>query len=149
MMSRNELSKALLRGEDPIDLAQLTEQVLRRDRRRIRWLGIVCVCAWMLVVALPWSTVLPMLGKAAEHQQKLAQGPALTPAEQQDQALKLAQASKIGIIATFIGSMSTMFVAAICTVSFIIVSRRATLRQVNARLAEISAQLKAMGSGMK
>jgi hypothetical protein len=34
--------------------------------------------------------------------------------------------------------------AAVCTVSLIVASRRATLRQVNARLAEISEQLKAL-----
>jgi hypothetical protein len=38
-----------------------------------------------------------------------------------------------------------MFLAAICTVSLIVLSRRATLRQVNARLGEISAQIRAMG----
>jgi len=41
-----------------------------------------------------------------------------------------------------IGSLASMFVAAVCTVSLILLSRRATLRQVNARLADLSAELK-------
>jgi hypothetical protein len=45
------------------------------------------------------------------------------------------------VTATFIGSVTSMFVAALCTISLIILSRRATLRQLNVRLAEISAQL--------
>jgi hypothetical protein len=44
-------------------------------------------------------------------------------------------------MATFFGSIASMFVAAVCTVLLIILSRRATMRQVNLRLAEISAQL--------
>jgi ABC-type Fe3+ transport system permease subunit len=36
-----------------------------------------------------------------------------------------------------------MLLAAVCTVALVVLSRRATLRQVNARLAELSAELRA------
>jgi ABC-type Fe3+ transport system permease subunit len=141
-MSDEELRKALLRGESPIDVQALTERVLRRDRRRIWILAIACVVAWMLVVMLPWSTTLPMLAKVVEHRTAMDNQSACATRDAREQSTRLLQVVKQGTIATFIGSIASMFLAAICTVALIIASRRATLRQVNARLAEISSQLK-------
>jgi len=146
-MNEKFLGDALLRGEDPIDLDALTLRVLRRDRRRMWILGILCVIAWMLVVMLPWATILPMLAKVAEHLVSPTTGP--TAAERQEQSVLLARIVKQGTIATFFGSIASMFVAAIFTVSFITLSRRATLRQVNARLMEISMQLKTLAANGK
>ena len=145
-MSDNYLSDALLKGEGPIDFRALTDHVIRRDRRRMWIVGACCVVAWMLVVMLPWSTILPMLAKVVEHQAALNSGaptaaPA-TPQQQHEQNLEVLRIVKHGTIATFIGSLASMFVAAVCTVSLILLSRRATLRQVNARLADLSAELK-------
>ena len=144
-MSDNYLSDALLRGEGPIDFRALTDQVIRRDRRRVWVVGAVCVVAWMLAVMIPWSTIMPMLAKVVEHQAALnkAPAPATTPQQQQEQTLQVLQIVKQGTIATFVGSLVSMFVAAVCTVSLILLSRRATLRQVNARLADLSAELRA------
>jgi ABC-type Fe3+ transport system permease subunit len=139
-MSENELGKALLRGEDPIDLNALTQGVLRRDRRKMWFLGIACLLAWMSVVMLPWATILPMLAKINEYQMEPNHGNDSATAEQRAQSMLVVHAVKV----TFVLSISSMFVAALCTVSLIIMSRRATLRQVNVRLAEISAQLKAL-----
>jgi len=141
-MTQNEFSKQMLRGETPIDSAALADRIVRRDRRRMWILGILCVIAWMLVVMLPWSTVLPMMAKVGQHQMELDNAnPTMTP-QQREVAMRMADTLRVGTIATFIGSLSSMFVAAICTVGLILLSRRATLRQVNARLAEISNQLK-------
>lgn len=134
-MSENEFRRALLRGEEPIDVEAMTYRVLRRDRRRIWILGIVCVIAWMAVVMLPWATVLPMVAKVIEYQ---AHPAATQPA---GSTIELLRIVKTGTVATFFGSIAAMFIAAICTVLLIVLSRRATLRQVNARLAEISARL--------
>jgi hypothetical protein len=142
-MSEKDFGKALLRGEHPIDVSALTHGVIRRDRRRMWILGTLCVIAWMLVVMLPWATILPMLAKVMEHFGATEGGGATTQPHQAS-TLELMQIVKGGTIATFIGSIASMFMAAVCTVSLIILSRRATLRQVNARLAEISDQLKAM-----
>jgi hypothetical protein len=148
-MSEKDLGKALLRGEDPIDLQALTQGVLRRDRRRMWFLGIACIIAWMSVVMLPWATILPMIAKIGQHQIELNRDPAPTTAEQREQSILVLQAVKLGTTATFISSIVSMFVAALCTVSLIILSRRATLRQLNVRLAEISAQLKMLARESK
>jgi|HubBroStandDraft_1064217.scaffolds.fasta_scaffold485050_2 hypothetical protein len=147
-MSENDLRSALLHGEDPLDLTALAERVVRRDRRRIWFLGIVCIVAWMMVVMLPWTTILPMLAKVVQFQSQIAHANSAT-APTDDQRLRLARIVRVGTVATFIGSIASMFVAAVCTVCLIILSRRATLRQVNARLWEISAQLKTMGKEQK
>ena len=157
-MSERELGDALLRGEHPIDVNELTRRVLRRDRRRMWILGAFCVIAWMLVVMLPWSTVLPMLAKVASHVAAVEQSTAGANAsvdrvpttdattQRSAQTTELLQIIKQGTIATFIGSIASMFMAAVCTIALILLSRRATLRQVNARLAEISDQLKVLTS---
>lgn len=148
-MSERELGDALLGGEDPIDLPALTARVLRRDRRRIWILGLVCVIAWMLVVMLPWATVMPMMAKVSEHQENMIRlVPASAPTDRA-QSIELLQIVKKGTMATFFGSILSMFVAAVCTVLLIVLSRRATLRQLSARLAEISAQLRAQAGGAK
>ena len=141
MSEHDEFARSLLRGEDPVDVRALTERVLRRDRRRIWFLGVACVVAWMAVVMLPWGTVLPMLAKVVEYQVSLSNG--ATP--NREQSLAVMHVVKAATIATFALSVGSMFVAAISTVLLIVLSRRATLRQVNARLAEISAQIRAGG----
>ena len=137
-MTENDLGKALLRGESPVDLQALTLGVLRRDRRRMWFVGIACVAAWMLVVMLPWSTVLPMLARVVALQAEINHSGAPATDEQREQSLRVLQAVKVGTMATFVGSIVSMFVAASCTVLLIVMSRRATLRQVNARLAQPS-----------
>ena len=134
-MSDKDIGQAMLRSEDQIDHQALTDQVLWRDRRRLWSLGIVCVIAWMAVVMLPWATIMPMLAKVTGESDA---GRPLFVGEPKD----VAEVVRVGTIATFIGSVASMFVAAVCTVALIILSRRATLRQVNARLQEISVQIK-------
>jgi hypothetical protein len=144
-MSEKEFGKALLSGEEQINVQMLTERVARRDRLRMWILGIVCVVAWMAVVMLPWALVMPMVAKVVQHQSEMNQG-TIPAGAQQLEVTDVLEAVKAGTIATFISSIASMFVAALCTVLLIILSRRATLRQINARLGEISSQLKAMGS---
>ena len=148
-MTEKDFGDALLRGQDPIDFQALTAAVLRRDRRRMWMLGIACVIAWMLVVMLPWSTILPMLARVVHLQTEIDRGTTPQTPQQREQALLVLQSIKGGTIATFVGSISSMFIAATCTVLLIVLSRRATLRQINARLAEISAQLKVIAGGQK
>ncbi|MDB5357874.1 MAG: hypothetical protein JWN24_4327 [Phycisphaerales bacterium] len=148
-MSEKDPGKASPRGEDPSDLQALTERVLRRDRRRVWFLGVICVVAWMLVVMLPWATILPMLAKVVEHQAEIDRNAAPTTAVQKERSILVLQVVKKTTILTFIGSVASMFMAALCTVSLIVLSRRATLRQVNARLAEISSQLKLLARDSK
>ncbi len=148
-MSEKDLGKALLRGEEPIDLQALTDHVLRRDRRRMWLLGIACVIAWMLVVMLPWATTLPMLEKVVKHQSEINGNTSPIASDQQAESIRMLQAVRAATIATFISSVISMFVAAVCTVLLITLSRRATLRHVNASLREISIQIKALPGGLR
>ena len=63
-MNEKELGNAMLHGEGKIDSQALTERVLRRDRRRIWILGILCVVAWMMVVMFPLGDDLAHAGKS-------------------------------------------------------------------------------------
>lgn len=143
-MSEKDLGKVLLRGEEQTDLQALTDRVLRRDRRRIWLLGVACVIAWMMVVMLPWATIMPMVARVTVHQESLSGSATATAADQREPLADVIEAVKFGTIATFIGSVASMFVAALSTVLLIIHSRRATLRQVNARLRDISIQIKTL-----
>src|SRR5437763_14732718 len=99
-MTEKNFGDALLRGQDPIDLAALTTAVLKRDRRRMWMLGIVCIIAWMLVVMLPWSTILPMLGRVVRLQAEIdrtASSLQQSP-QQREQSLVVLQAIKAGTI---------------------------------------------------
>src|SRR4051812_49470931 len=115
MMNERELGKALLKGEGAVDAEALTEAVLRRDRRRMWGLGVLCVLAWMMVVMLPWATILPMLAKVVKHQTDMSSNGAGAPATMGDsrtETLRVLQAVRIGTIATFLGSIGSMLVAA-------------------------------------
>ena len=149
-MNEKEIGKALLRGEEEIDLQALTNRVLKRDRRRIWFLAILSLIAWMMVVMVPWATILPMMAKVGQYEAAIHSKPdtyVLPPhsagSEQQDFE-RAAEVFRVGTIATFIDSIAAMFIAALLTVLLIVLSRRATLRQVNARLREISIQIKAL-----
>src|SRR5438045_3283384 len=109
-MSEREFRKALLSGEEPIDVQAMTARVLRRDRRLIGFMGIACVIAWMLVVMLPWATVLPMLARVVEHQIQMNSSAAPTIAEQREETMRVLVIVKQGTIATFIGSVVAMAV---------------------------------------
>jgi ABC-type Fe3+ transport system permease subunit len=132
------------RREHAIDSRAITDKVLRRDQRRIWIFGIICVFAWMIVVMLPWATVLPMMAKVVKHQtDRQLNGEARTYTEkEQQEAIDVLRIVKTGTIATFVGSVASMFFAAVCTIGLVLYSRRSTMRQVSARLADISAQLK-------
>ncbi len=137
-MSAEEFRNALIKGEHVTDFQKLTEGVLRRDRRRMWALAIACIVTWMLVVMLPWAVTLPLLAKIAQHRAELVNGNTPHPGDETLFDMETRQA----VITTFLCSIVSMFAAAICTVGYIAVSRRATLRQVSVQLAEISAQLK-------
>jgi hypothetical protein len=143
-MSEKEIGRALLRGEEPIDVQAMTRRVLRRDRRRVGVLSIICFAAWMGVVMVPWSVILPAMAKigvTAAAMNGLPGAQDAQSAQRQQYMLEAAEELKNGTLLAFFTSIGSMFVAAVCTVLLIVVSRRATLRQVNARLAEISEQL--------
>jgi len=143
-MTEKELGRALLTldmAPSPAasDPRQLTRQILERDRRRIRllaglatlfWIltaaGIVCLCPFYVLI------VAPRLRAYEAGRAQLAN-------DWNDWAM-VGDWAAYWILACII----SLLLAAICTVLLILLSRRATLRQINANLVEISEQLKQM-----
>jgi hypothetical protein len=142
-MTEKELGKALLNLDRPPaapDPRELTRRILDRDRRRIRlwaglatlfWIlttvGMVCLCPFYVMV------VAPRLRAYQAGRAQLAN-------DWNDWALVCDWAA-YWILACIL----SLLLAALCTVLLILLSRRATLRQINASLLEISEQLKALG----
>jgi hypothetical protein len=144
-MTEKELGRALLNldvapAPAAADPRQLTRQILERDRRRIRllaglatlfWIltaaGIICLCPFYVIMIAP---------RLRAYQAGRAQ-----LANDWDAWAMVGDWAAYWILACII----SLLLAALCTVLLILLSRRATLRQINASLAEISEQLKRLG----
>jgi len=92
---------------------EIVKNVLRSDRRKMWIWGILCVLAWALAVMLPWSMLLPMMAKVAEHLSQQHVKP-----EESAEMLELLRAIKIGTMGTMLGNLVTMLAAAGCTIAF-------------------------------
>jgi hypothetical protein len=141
-MTEKELGRALLNldmvpSSPAPDPRQLTRTILERDRRRIRLLaslatlfwvlttaGVVCLCPFYVIVVAP---------RLRAYQAGRAQ----LENDWNDWAM-VGDWAAYWILACII----SLLLAAVCTVLLILLSRRATLRQINAGLVEISEQLK-------
>jgi hypothetical protein len=147
-VSEKELGKALLRL-DALELAAVPDarqqvwRVLERDRRRVRFLTVLTTLIWLVAFVLI-LIVLVNFGLLFPQQAKLIhdiEAGTVTPDQRDDaQRLLLVAFQKGTLVIAF--SVTVLTVAAFCTVLLTLASRRATLRQVNASLAEISEQLK-------
>jgi hypothetical protein len=144
-MTEKELGKALLNldvAPPPAapDPRQLTRQILERDRRRIRRLAALATLLWILTAAgivclCPFyvMNVAPRLRAYQAGRRQLA--------DDWDAWATVGEWAAYWILACII----SLLLAALCTVLLILLSRRATLRQINASLLEISEQLKQLG----
>src|SRR5262249_10562549 len=135
------LDAAQLAGERP-DLRQQTAQILERDRRRLRWLTVVTVLVWLSATVLiftglvAFGLLMPLRADLREEQMAKR-----LPAEERERLEKeLPMAFHMANV-PIAYSVAALTVAALCTVLLLSASRRATLRQVNANLIEISEQL--------
>ena len=141
-MTEKELGKALLNldaaaAPAALDPRQLTQKILERDRRRIRLLAGLAMLFWMLATAgLVWLICLYLL-YVDPRLRAYGAGRAQLANDWNDWAMVGDLAAK-SILACIIA----LLLAAVCTVLLILLSRRATLRQINASLVEISEQLK-------
>jgi hypothetical protein len=147
-VNEKDLGKALLKLDATqlagvADIRQTTWKVLERDRRRVRLLTAVTMLTWLLAAIL---VVIGLVGYGLTFPQQAKliteiDAGKLTPAERdQAQRVVLVAFQKGTLLIAF--SVAVMAAAALATVFLILVSRRATLRHVNAGLVEIGEQLK-------
>lgn len=143
-MTDRDLGRELLTWDavGPVpDIRQVVARVLDRDRRRMRWLAGLTVVLWGLTAAGVLTTIYFYLWwihpKVLFH---IRQG--YTPEFTQTWHIAIST-----VVYWLAGVTVVLLLAAVSTVAFVAASRRATLRQVNANLREISEQLKALRPG--
>ena len=146
-MNEKEFGESLLRldmaARPPADARVLTDRVLARDGRRVRvltWLTVGTgglATALVLVLMVYFGLLFPMMAKLKDP----AYQNRVTPAEreQMQEQLEVAFRMTSVVITMTVGAVA---VAGLCTLGLMAATRRATLRQVNANLVEISEQLK-------
>lgn len=146
-MNEKDFGDALLRldmsARPPADARALTDRVLARDRRRVRVLTWLTVGTWLasaglvLLLLVFFGLLFPMMAKLRDE---AVQGQ-MTPAQRELAQTKLEVAfrmTSVGITFT----VGMLALSALCTLGLVAATRRATLRQVNANLVEITEQLK-------
>jgi Na+/proline symporter len=148
-MAEQDIGKALLNldsgvpARDP-DTRQLARTVIARDQRRVRLLTGLTILLWLLAAAGVFFVVYVALWHLYPKEHKLVQEVALgNLTAEQIVALQTLHFQAMRICTLVIAAaFAAITLAALCTVLLILVSRRATLRQINANLAEVSEQLK-------
>jgi hypothetical protein len=141
-MTEKQLSKALLQLDTAppapaLDPRHLADNIIGRDRRRLRWLAGLAGLFWTLTAGgLVWfSTVYLMY--VAPRLRAYAAGRAQLENDWNDWARAGDLAAR-----SLLACMFALLLAAVLTILLVLHSRRATLRQVIVGLAEISKQLK-------
>lgn len=148
-MSEQELGRALLNLDSQqlagvADSREQTWRILEGDRRRVWWLTAVTIAVWsaailmVLLMLIAYGLVFPLQAKLREQEQVARLG--LT-AEQQELAQFKAQVMFQMVTVGVTAAVGLTCCAVLCSVLLSLASRRATLRQINASLLEISQQL--------
>jgi len=137
-MSESELGRALVAcdGTPSNDARKTIERVLKRDRWQVRLLATLTMGLWLLAAAyislwiFLWFTAMQprLMAKAEDH----------ATVDDRVAWVQIGQWAAKSVAAVTAATLS----AAIATVWLVFASRRATLRQVNMQLAEISEQLR-------
>jgi hypothetical protein len=146
-MSDKDLGDALLKlnlTPQAVPINPEVERIIDSDRRWIKWLTRITVTLWIVAflgalgIFIGGGLVFPMIAKMLKQAGDGSIDEANTP------FLMLAKLTAMCIL---FGSLSfTILVGAgLATVLLVFGSRRATLRQINANLLQISEQLKRMG----
>jgi hypothetical protein len=149
-MSEKELGRALLDLDSQklagvTDAREQTWKILERDRRRVWWLTALTVTLWaaafamVLAMFVAFGLIFPLQAKLRDDAQLARVG--LTPADRDVAQFKAQMMFQMGVVGvTF--SVALLGIAALATILLVLASRRATLRQINASLLEISQQLR-------
>jgi ABC-type Fe3+ transport system permease subunit len=138
------------------DAKQQTERILRRDRRRLRWWTVLTIVAWLpavifiLAVLVELGLLFPLQAKLVKIREEQKAGVAKPGDEYVHNGRKLNLPQLERDTDTAFKKLNVLTVLSVLALSFatlfslilISSSRRATLRQINASLLEISQQLK-------
>ena len=143
-MTEKDLRKALL-GLDAAAIAsgadarQITQRVLKRDRRRVRILAALTIFLWVMAAL---GIVLVLGALLYVHPAMLEPIRAgTTPADRERfEHVRLMMLEKTTAVAAI--SVAVLALAALGTVLLVFVAHTATIRRVNATLVDISEQLK-------
>ncbi|HWB13722.1 MAG TPA: hypothetical protein VG826_31140 [Pirellulales bacterium] len=146
-MSDKDLGKALLKLDltPPEAAAHVqVDRIVEEDRRRMQWLTRLAVALWILAaagvlsIAIGSGFVFPAIAKALNER-----------AENEAGEVHFLMLTKLAAACILLGSLSfvVLVAAGLATVVLVYRSRRATLRQINANLLQISEQLKALAGG--
>lgn len=142
MTSPDRLSSELIRQNGPAAGTIDLERITRRERWKVRAWAIAAIVLWIAaaayLLALLWVYAVfihPVINEffTGEYLNPEAAG-AMKP--------RMFVIAKLMLAALYWPALLSL--AAVCTVLFTLASRRATLRQIQASLAEISTQLKAL-----
>jgi hypothetical protein len=140
-MNENEIGTGLARLEAlrRDDDRRLAHKIVSRDRRRIWLLSGLAVLFWAISAAGVFFVVYTAIFHLYPKQQKLmqAQAAGTLPTQQlieiQSSHFRAVELCTLVVAASFIAAT----LAAICTLSLILVSRQATLTHINSSLAKI------------
>jgi hypothetical protein len=143
-MTEKDLGRALLDLDlAPVPAAQdprlLTQRILERDRRQVRRLAGLAALFWVVTAAGLGGLITFYLLQVTPRLRAYAAGRAQLQNDWNEWAFAVDLAAG-GLLAC----ITALLLAAVCTVLLTLLSRRATLRQINASLAEISEQLRLM-----
>jgi hypothetical protein len=150
-MSEKELGRALLdldaqRLAGVGDTREQTWKILERDRNRVWWWTAITFSLWglaifmVLLMMVHYALIFPLQAKLQQEEELVRIG-AVTEQQQrvaQFKAQILFQMATVGVTV----SVGITCLAVLSSVLLGRASRRATLRQINASLLEISQQLK-------
>jgi hypothetical protein len=151
-MNEKQIAKELLKHSPALpqpSVEQITSKILARDRLKIRIVTAMTVITWLSAVALI-LTVLVMLGlifpKQAQLMRDIEQGKLSVEQRTTIQSVHIVAFQKAALLVAF--SVSILAAAALCSLLLTFMIRRATLRQINASLLQISDQLKRLSPGL-
>jgi hypothetical protein len=133
-MNEKDLAARLLRLgtselSNPPGPRELTQRVIARDRRRVTVLAVIALIFWLASIVVLYGFMWELLGVYAQFQS--TGGPGADPHA----------AHVYRFLVGLSASLESLCFAFLATMILLFVSRRASLRQINANLIEISEKL--------
>jgi hypothetical protein len=147
-MTDDEIGKGLLNlnseaARSEVDERHLARKTLQRDRRRVWLLAAAAVVLWLVAAASVFFVVYAAIFHLYPKQQQLMRDHAMgnLPVQQvieiQSLHFRVVEIYTLVIAAAFVAAT----LAAVCTVLLVLVSRQATMHQINISLEELFKEL--------